>query len=67
MAIVRTTWGAVLAVLLGALMLGAPVQAQDGPAWIQLEALPDKVIAAQRALAYSADIEGVSGFSLGPN
>jgi peptidoglycan hydrolase-like protein with peptidoglycan-binding domain len=55
---------AVLALLVA---MAPAVNAQEGLAWIQLEALPDLTSAETRARAYSADLPQVSGFRMGTN
>ncbi len=65
MAGLRGIWAACLALALAGFGGVAPANAQEGPAWIQLEALPDLASAEERARAYSGALGSVSGFRLG--
>ncbi len=65
MARFRGMMGALAALVLAGLTLAQPATAQDGPAWIQLEALPDLARAEERARAYSASVDSMAGFRLG--
>lgn len=62
---VRGIWTACLALALMGFWGVAPSTAQEGPAWIQLEALPDLASAEESARAYSAVLGEIAGFRLG--
>ncbi len=51
-------------VLLAVLPLAFPVQAQEGNAWVQIEAQPDRAGAEDRARAYAALFPETTGFRL---
>lgn len=65
MAGLRGIWAACLALVLAGFAGLPAANAQEGPAWIQLEALPDLASAEDRARAYSAALGDVSGYRLG--
>ncbi len=65
MAGLRGIWAACLALALVGFAAVPAATAQDGPAWIHLEALPDLASAEERARAYSAALGAVSGYRLG--
>lgn len=65
MAGLRGIWAACLALALVGFAGVPAATAQEGPAWIHLEALPDLASAEDRARAYSAALGAVSGYRLG--
>lgn len=65
MAGLQGIWAACLAMVLAGFLGVSPSTAQEGLAWIQLEALPDLASAEDRARAYSAALEAVSGYRIG--
>ncbi len=56
---------ALLTFVLASFVAGKPALAQDPPAWIQLESLPDLASAEARARDYAASLGQVAGFRLG--
>jgi S1-C subfamily serine protease len=65
MAGLRRVWTAFLALALIGFSGVSPSNAQEGPAWVQIAALPDLASAEDSARAYSAVLGEVAGYRLG--